>query len=250
MLLDFSGTTVAVTGAAIGIGHAIALRFAELRANVYACDIRTDTFPELHRHGIVCDHVDLSRRDNGAAWIESVHSRAGGAADVLVNNVGGVAGQSAAPIELVTDAAWDQVIAINLNAAFALCRSVAPGMKQKGSGAIVNISSNSALGPTLTGLQAYCAAKHAVLGLTRQLAHELGPFGIRVNSVAPGLVRTNEMTERQWQGYGATGQKAMLQSIALRRLGTSEEMANVVVFLASTLASFVNGQIISVDGGK
>jgi 3-oxoacyl-[acyl-carrier protein] reductase len=86
--------------------------------------------------------------------------------------------------------------------------------------------------------------------LTRQLAHELGPFGIAVNSVAPGFVRTNAATERQWKSYGPDGQRALVQGIALKRLGTPQDIANAVVFFASPLAGFVNGQILQVDGGK
>ena len=89
-----------------------------------------------------------------------------------------------------------------------------------------------------------------MLGLTRQLAHELGPFGIRVNGVAPGFVRTNAATERQWAGYGPEGQRALVDRVAMKRLGTPEEIAKVVVFFASDLASFVNGQTLSVDGGQ
>lgn len=89
-----------------------------------------------------------------------------------------------------------------------------------------------------------------MLGLTRQLAHELGPFGIRVNSVAPGFVRTNAATERQWASYGAERQHAIIEGVALKRLGTADEIAKAVMFFASDLASFVNGQVLSVDGGK
>uniref|UniRef100_UPI0013DD3615 SDR family NAD(P)-dependent oxidoreductase n=2 Tax=Gammaproteobacteria TaxID=1236 RepID=UPI0013DD3615 len=87
-------------------------------------------------------------------------------------------------------------------------------------------------------------------GLTRQLAHELGPHGIRVNSVAPGFVRTNEATERQWASYSPEKQNQIVEGVALKRLGTADEIAKAVMFLASDLASFVNGQILSVDGGK
>jgi len=103
---------------------------------------------------------------------------------------------------------------------------------------------------SLTGIQAYCSAKHAVVGLTRQLAHEFGPFGITVNSVAPGFIRSNPQTEKQWESYGEEGQKALVQRIALQRLGTAQDIANGVVFFASPLADFVNGQIIQVDGGR
>jgi len=99
-------------------------------------------------------------------------------------------------------------------------------------------------------VQAYCAAKHAVLGLTRQLAHELGPFGINVNAVAPGFVFTNDATRKQWENFGEARQQLLLQGIALRRLGSVEDIAHAAVFLASDLSSFINGQIISVDGGS
>jgi 3-oxoacyl-[acyl-carrier protein] reductase len=93
-------------------------------------------------------------------------------------------------------------------------------------------------------------AKHAVVGLTRQLAHEFGPHNITVNSVAPGFIRSNPATERQWESYGPDGQKALVERIGLKRLGTAQDIANAVIFFASNLADFVNGQILQVDGGR
>jgi len=150
----------------------------------------------------------------------------------------------------VPDADWDVIFDIGVNAAFVLCRAAASGMKRNGAGRIVNISSGAGLQASLTGIQAYCSAKHAVVGLTRQLAHELGPFGITVNSVAPGFIRTNQATERQWDSYGPEGQRALLERISMKRLGSAEDIANAVVFFASDLAGFVNGQILQVDGGR
>ena len=250
MSLDFKDKTIAVSGAAIGFGRAISQRFAAAGATVYGCDILGDALKAIASPRIVTDVVDLMDRKAGADWIASVEARAGGPVDVLVSNAGGVVGQSPVPIEAVDDAGFDRILQINLGSALALCRAAAPAMKRAGQGAIVTITSGAALQASLTGVQAYCAAKHALLGLTRQLAHELGPHGIRVNSVAPGFVRTNAATERQWASYSEERQRQIVDSVALKRLGTADEIAKAVMFLASDLASFVNGQVLPVDGGR
>jgi 3-oxoacyl-[acyl-carrier protein] reductase len=254
--IGYDGQTVVVSGAGHGFGRCIAQTFARLGAAVFGCDLSAAELAETAAGApaaIATEVVDLSDRDAAAAWIARVEKQApapAGAIDVLINNAGGVAGQEMRPVEAVPDADWDRIFAINVGAVFALSRAAAAGMKRTGCGRIINISSGAGLAASLTGIQAYCAAKHAVIGLTRQLAHELGPFGITVNSVAPGFVRTNEATERQWASYGAAGQQALVAGIALRRLGTPQDIANAVVFFASELARFVNGQVLSVDGGK
>ena len=106
------------------------------------------------------------------------------------------------------------------------------------------------MGISLTGIQAYASAKAASIALTRQLGHELGPFGITVNCVAPGFVRSNPASEKQWQSYGEAGQRALVEGIALRRLGTPDDIANAVLFFASDAAAWVTGQTLSVDGGR
>ncbi|HEV2302262.1 MAG TPA: SDR family NAD(P)-dependent oxidoreductase [Stellaceae bacterium] len=250
MQIRFDGKTVVVSGAGHGFGRSIAESFAGLGARVFGCDLAAAELAETARSGVLAEVVDLTDRAAAAQWIARIEARSGGAVDVLVNNAGGVTGQTPRPIEEVPDADWDRIFAVNAGAAFALSRAAAPAMKRAGRGRIVNISSGAGLAASLTGIQAYCSAKHAVVGLTRQLAHELGPFGITVNSVAPGFVRTNEATEKQWAGYGAAGQKALLEGIALKRLGTAEDIANAVLFFASDLASFVNGQVLEVNGGR
>jgi 3-oxoacyl-[acyl-carrier protein] reductase len=129
-------------------------------------------------------------------------------------------------------------------------QAVAPGMKAARGGRIINISSGAGLGISLTGIQAYASAKAAQIGLTRQLAHELGPWGITVNNVAPGFVRSNATTERQWESYGAQGQRELIERIALKRLGTPDDIANGVLFFASDYAGWITGQVVSIDGGK
>jgi 3-oxoacyl-[acyl-carrier protein] reductase len=251
MSFDFQGRTVAVSGAAIGFGRAICEAFAAAGAKVYGCDIRTGDLQALAREvGVTAHEVDLTDRAAAARWIGSVEQASGQALDVLVNNAGGVAGQASHALEEVTDAEWDTVIAVNLGATMALSRAAVPAMKAAGRGAIVNIGSGAALQASLTGVQAYCAAKHAVLGLTRQLAQELGPHGVRVNCVAPGFVQTNEATARQWASYSPERQDAMVQAIPLRRLGAPGDIAKATLFLASDEAGFITGQILSVNGGR
>jgi 3-oxoacyl-[acyl-carrier protein] reductase len=248
--IRFDDKIVVVSGAGHGFGRCMAESFAALGARVFACDLSPDELRETAKGGVTTKPLDLRDRAASAAWIREIEDATGSAVDVLVNNAGGVAGQTMHPIEEVPDIDWDTIFAINVGAAFVLSRAAAPGMKRNGAGRIVNISSGAGLQPSLTGIQAYCSAKHAVVGLTRQLAHELGPFGITVNSVAPGFVLTNPATEKQWASYGTDGQRALVERIAMRRLGTAQDIANAVLFFASEYAGWINGQILQVDGGK
>ena len=175
---------------------------------------------------------------------------AAGAVDILVHSAGGVCGQVGQAAEAVTAAEWHAILGVNLTGAFLMAQAVIPGMKAAGAGRIVTISSGAGIGVSLTGIQAYAAAKAGEIGLTRQLAHELGQFGITVNSVAPGFVRSNPSSERQWQAYGEARQEQMVERIAMRRLGTAQDIANAVLFLVSDQAGWITGQVLSVDGGK
>jgi 3-oxoacyl-[acyl-carrier protein] reductase len=177
-------------------------------------------------------------------------SGASGRVDILVNNAGGVLGQVGRPLEEITQRDWQAIFDVNVTGAFLCAQAVAPGMKSAHAGRIVNISSGAGLGVSLTGIQAYASAKAAQIGLTRQLAHELGPWGITVNNIAPGFARSNASTERQWQSYGEERQRALIENIALKRLGSPDDIANGVLFFASDLAGWITGQVLSIDGGK
>ncbi len=250
------GHVALVTGAAHGIGRAICTELAREGARVWACDILSADLEETRStveteaqsacRTATCDVSDPLQVNTLIGRLREAEGRI----DILVNGAGGVAGQTMQPVDQVTDEAWHRIFAINLDGAFHLTRAVAPVMKAQRSGAIVNISSGAGRSYSLTGVQAYASAKAGLIGFTRQTAVELGPFGIRVNSVAPGFVRSNPTTERQWEAMGLEGQRQFVESIALRRLGRAEEIARAVVFFVSPDASYVTGQTISVDGGK
>lgn len=248
MEIAFAGRIVVVTGGGHGIGRAIAEGFAGRGATVWTCDIDAAEIAALPQ-GIAGRVLDVGEREAVRGFVAEIERRHGHV-DILVNNAGGVQGQVGRPIEAIGAADWHALFRVNLDGAFYFSQAVAPGMKAARSGRIVNISSGAGLGVSLTGIQGYASAKAALIGLTRQLAHELGPFGVTVNSVAPGFVRSNPATERQWQAYGEEGQKRLVGNIAMRRLGTPADIANAVMFLASEHAGWITGQTLSVDGGK
>jgi 3-oxoacyl-[acyl-carrier protein] reductase len=255
---NFKGRTAVVTGAAHGFGRAISLAFSTRGATVWACDVIEAELAETARlcqaaggGGGACTARLVDVRDKTAVdRFVAEASKDAGVVHILVNNAGGVLGQVGRPLEEVTPAEWQAIYDVNVTGAFYCAQAVAPGMKARRFGRIINISSGAGLGVSLTGIQAYASAKAAQIGLTRQLAHELGPWGITVNNVAPGFVRSNPTTEKQWQSYGTERQRALVAGIALQRLGTPEDIAAGVLFFASEQAGWITGQVLAIDGGK
>jgi 3-oxoacyl-[acyl-carrier protein] reductase len=255
MNIQFTHQTAIVTGAAHGFGRAIAVALAGRGAHVYVCDVIADELAETQKlcaqQGGKCDISVMSVSDSLAVQAFAQHAlNDTGRIDILVNNAGGVLGQVGRPLEQITPAEWQAIYDVNVTGAFYFSQAVAPAMKKAKYGRIINISSGAGLGVSLTGIQAYASAKAAQIGLTRQLAHELGVWNITVNNIAPGFVRSNINSEKQWQSYGEDGQRELVNRIALKRLGSPDDIAHGVLFFASDYAGWITGQVLSIDGGK
>ena len=251
MNIAFPNQTVLVTGVARGIGRGIAEAFASRGAAVHAADIRADelaaqvaTIKPADGGSVTPCPLDVTDAEAVAAAVARI-----GRVDVVVHAAGGVLGQSKRPFEEVSPADWQKILDVNVNGAFNLTHAALPGMKAAGRGRIVIISSRAGLGVSLTGIHAYGTAKAAQIGFVRQISNEVGQFGVTVNSVAPGFMRTSPDYERQWQSYGAEGQRQMVERIAMRRLGQPSDIAHAVLFLASDYAEWITGQTLCVTGG-
>ncbi|MFT4916877.1 MAG: 3-oxoacyl-[acyl-carrier protein] reductase [Yoonia sp.] len=241
--------TALVTGVIGGIGAAIAARLAADGAKVIVSDLPGDALGDAAAHlGLSFIGADLC--DPASVQVMAQQLSADHAApDILVNAAGGVLGQIGTPLEGVDLPAWHRIFAVNVDATLYLSQALVPAMKTAGRGRIVTISSGAGLRPSLTGIHAYTAAKHALVGLTKQLSLELGQHGITVNSIAPGFILSNPATRRQWDTLGPDGQAQLVSRIHTRCLGSPEDIASAAAFLTSPEAGWITGQILSVDGG-
>lgn len=234
-----------VTGAGRGIGKEIAVTFASEGAKVVVAELDEQsgqaTAAEIHDKGWESTFVkvDVTDRDSVKAMVDVAVEKYG-RIDVLVNNAGITAD---ALLVKMTEEQWDKVIAVNLKGVFNCTQAVAPKMVEQGSGCIITISSVVGLYGNV-GQTNYSATKAGVIGMTKTWAKELGRKGIRANAVAPGFIIT-EMTAKMPQKI----LDMMKEKTPLGRLGLPKDVANAVLFLASDEASFVNGAVLSVDGG-
>ena len=241
-----------VTGASRGIGAATAELLAERGARVAlsARSISDLTRLEKKIRGeggqaivVPCDIMDPMQ-------IESMIGRVmdeWGRLEILVNNAG--LGPPPTPVEEIPPEEWDHTMILHLRSSFLCVRGTASIMKRQGYGRVINVSSFGGRNYSLLSGPQYTAAKAGLLGFTRHMAAELGPFGICVNAVAPGVVLT-ERVKAKWEARGEEDRKRFLSNIPLRRLGQPEEVASVIAFLASDDASYVNGVCIDVNGGS
>jgi 3-oxoacyl-[acyl-carrier protein] reductase len=248
------GKVVVVTGAAAGIGHATALRFAEEGAKIAAWDISPKAGSQLEaaisQAGVegCFQAVNVTSADEVEAATQQVLKR-WGRIDVLINNAGIVRDaqlvkwSSGSPESTMSEEVWDSVIDVNLKGVFLATRAIVPHMIKNGGGVILSAASVVGLLGNF-GQTNYVASKAGIIGMTRTWARELGKYKIRVNAVAPGFIATEmvrAMPEKVLQG--------MIARTPLGRPGSPEDVANTYVWLASDQASFIHGTVISVDGG-
>ena len=241
-----TGKTALITGAARGIGKAIALKFAEEGANIAFTDLVIDengeaTRQEIEAKGVKCQAYASNAADfaQTAEVVKKVHEDFG-SIDVLVNNAGIT--KDGLMIRM-TEQQWDAVIGVNLKSAFNFIHACTPIMMRQRSGSIINMASVVGVHGN-AGQCNYAASKAGMIALAKSIAQELGPKGVRANAVAPGFIET-AMTAQLPEEI----RKDWMKKIPLRRGGQTEDIANVCLFLASDMSSYVSGQVIQIDGG-
>ena len=228
MQADFKGKVVFVSGAARGLGAAIAERFAQHGATVYRADLAAGANPQ----------IDVTDRVAVHAWFQKLEGL-----DVLVNNAGLLA---SGPFDQTGGEAWDRLLAVNVTGVYNCCQAAIPAMRGRKGASIINIASVShEKGGGAIGNVWYGATKAAVVAITRGLGRELGPAGIRVNAIAPAVLETDMVREH----LTAPLREKLMQRFPLGRLATADDVAQLALFLASDAASFITGETIAVDGG-
>ncbi len=252
--MRLKGKAAIITGSMGGLGRVYALALAEEGAKVAINDVNQKGIDETVEEikvldgkcmGIVADISDKIQVDGMVKKVVEKWGRI----DILVNNAGGAL-HTPERFEDVTEKDWDKVMDVNLKGAFFCCKAVLPYMMRQGGGRIINISALAGrTAASLAGIQ-YTSAKAGLGGLTRHLAKEMGKYGIYVNAVAPGITLSGSRVEGLWNAKSEEEKRRVLASIPLGRLGKGEDIANVVVFLASDEASYITGATIDVNGGR
>lgn len=250
----FADKVVIVTGAGSGIGKATAMAFAKEGASMAIVDIGLEngeaTAAEIVEHGgnAIAIKADVAEENDWINVVKQVKD-AFGQVDVLFNNAGIGGGK---PLMDLDAADWDRLMAVNLRGVFLGCKTVMPALIESGGGAIVNMSSSTAGWDTIHGGGAYMASKAGVSQITKNLALEAAPHGIRVNAVCPGIIETRLSSAQA--GASEDAQDAFFdrfrQRIPLGRVGQPEDVASAVLFFASDEARHITGSMLLIDGGQ
>lgn len=239
MHIDLSGQVAIISGGGRGIGLTLVQRFADEGAKVVALDV---AFPEKLPDGVLALTCDVTDEAAVATVIADVADQLG-TIDILINNAGiNVLGE----VESLSLEQWRRCFEVNVTGVFLLCQAVIPVMKRANRGRILNAASFAAIIPSV-GAAAYAASKAAVAQFSRVLASELGPWNITVNSYAPGMVPS---AMNGFDLMPAEAQDRLLNTLSLRRWETAEDVANLLVFLASDEAGYITGTLADVSGGK
>lgn len=250
MQVDLRKKVALVTGASAGIGRRIAVELARNGATVAinyhrnadgAEETRRRIFDEAGEVGVIVIQADVSDESEVDGLFETVEAEAG-PVDILVNNAGGLGGRK--PLGEMSEAEFDEIMRLNLYSVFFCAKRAMAPMKARGVGCIVNISSSAARGGGNPGIGAYAAAKAGVSTLTRSLARELAPYGITVNGVAPGVIRTAIHAETPPEVFDR-----IVSGIPLGRAGEPRDVTGAVLLLASEAGSYLTGEMIEVNGG-
>lgn len=251
-MTDFRGKVALVTGASSGLGEAAAMKFAALGAKVVIAARRVEQSAQVvqriaaaggEAHFIAADvsvGADVERLVKGTLEMF-------GRLDCAVNNAG-IVGPRYTPVADVTEEFWDKVMGVNLKGVWLCMKHEIPALLAAGGGAIVNVASIYGLKPSDIGHAPYATSKHGVIGLTRSAASDYGQQNLRINAVAPGFTHS-EMVDVNRPGAAEIYKKLSERHSGMKRLGDAEEVANAIVWLCSAEASFVNGAVLTVDGG-
>lgn len=251
--MGFNGKVVVVTGSSKGIGREIALEFASKGAVVVVngrnkVDIEKVVNEINDNDGIAFGiAADVTKKEEVENLFKAVIEKYG-TVDVLVNNAGGNNGSN--KVESLTEEDWDAVIDRNLKSVFLCSKAVIGVFKEKRQGRIINISSQAGRAISILAGPHYASAKAGVISFTKHLARELAPYGVTVNSIAPGIINSGEKLEGEWNSHTKEEQEKFLEDIPLRRLGTNSEVAETVLFLASEGAGYIVGGCLDVNGGR